>query len=230
MESPCIAWHHLGSPENPGTTEIWDVSSVFCLCRALIETFDALAYVALEEMTEEERTFRVCLWHLHADDRKLQALKLIRSQRPELEILEVNINRLRTQLRDSPFVAQLDSSTRNDVLGKNIPPFHIRPRERNCRNGVNHEYYTASYILLSAHTHTYPMAVEQLAVFRAGDQESLQLIGLSIQYATGFISKGLLGINRLFSEVMPPLPEAIADIVEIWAGIVANGISMVDTT
>jgi hypothetical protein len=216
-------------PEKPGATEFWDVSSSFCLCRALIEAFDALAYVALEEITEEERTFRVCLWQLHADDRKLQALKLIQSQRPELDNLEVNINRLRAQLQKSPFVVQLDKHARNEVFGKRIQPFHIRSPERNRRNGVNHEYYTASHILLSAHTHTYPMAVEQLANFRAGDEESLRLIALSTQYATGFISKGLLGINRLFSEVMPPLPEAVAEIVGIWSGVVENGVSMIDT-
>lgn len=212
-------------PEKPNSTEFWDVSSLFCLARALVESFDALAYVAIEEVTEEERSFRVCLWQLHAEDRKLHALKLIQSQRPELVSLATNIDILRNQLSALPFVGQLNKEARSEVFGRKIPPFHIRAPERNRRNGVNHEYYTASYILLSAHTHSYPMAIDQLAAFQAGDEESLRLIALPTQYAIGFISKSLLGIYQVFSQFVPPMQENVRDIVETWAGIVENGIS-----
>ena len=215
-------------PEKADATEFWDVSSLFCLGRALVEAFDALAYVALEEITDEERAFRVCLWRLHAEDRKLQALQLIKSQRPEVATLELEVGKLRQRLSSLPFAAGLDKGARSDVLGKKIPPFHLRPPERNRRNGVNHDYYTASHILLSAHTHTYPMAVEHLAVFQAGDSESLRLLALPIQYAIGFISKGLLGVHGLFPNLIPSLPEPAATIAAVWAGIVANGISRAD--
>lgn len=215
-------------PDKAGATEFWDVSSLFCLGRALVEAFDALSYVALEEVSGEDRAFRVCLWRLHAEDRKLQALQLIKSKRPEVAAVEREVGKLRQQLSSLPFVESLDKRTRSDVLGKKIPPFHLRPYERNRRNGVDHDYYTASHILLSAHTHTYPMAVEHLATFQAGDAESLRLIALPIQYANGFLSKGLLGINGLFPNLIPSLLEPAAQIVEAWAAIVTNGISPAD--
>ena len=212
-------------PAQPGSTEFWDVSSLFCICRALIEAFDALAFVAIEEVSEDERSFRVLLWRLHAEDRKLQALKLIRSERPEVVALDAEVKALRGQLEKSAFYLLLDKSVRTAVVGKKIEPFHIRPPERNRRNRVNHEYYMASYILLSAHTHTYPMALQQLAAFQAGDSESLRLISMPSQYAIGFLSKALLGIQGIFPESSQPAQAEVTDVVETWSQIVENGIS-----
>ena len=114
-------------PAKLGATEFWDVSSLFCICRALVEAFDALAYVSIEEISDEERAFRILLWRLHAEDRKLQALTLIRSGRPEVASLAVEVKRLREQLAASPFMPQIDKSSRSELLGKKIQPFHIRP-------------------------------------------------------------------------------------------------------
>ena len=212
-------------PAKLGATEFWDVSSLFCICRALVEAFDALAYVSIEEISDDERAFRILLWRLHAEDRKLQALTLIRSGRPEVASLAVEVKRLREQLAASPFMPQIDSSSRSELLGKKIQPFHIRPPERNRRNGVNHEYYMASYILLSAHTHTYPMALQQLTEFQAGDSESLRLIALPTQYAIGFLSKAILGIKGIFHGLIPPPAPSAANAIEVWSAIVKNGIS-----
>lgn len=213
---------------DPGASEFWDVSSTFCVCRALVEAFDALAYVAIEVVSDEERDFRVLLWELHAEDRKLQALKLIQSKRAEVVGLESNVNELRQRLAGHPFIEQLDKKTRAELLGKKIQPFHFRTPERNRRNHVNHEYYMASYILLSAHTHTYPMAIQQLAGFQAGEPESLRLIALPTQYAIGFISKALLGMYSIFPRLSPAASSSANDAIEMWSAIVENGISRVD--
>lgn len=211
-------------PVELGATEFWDVSSLFCICRALVEAFDALAYVAIEEVSEEERDFRVLLRRLHAEDRKLQALTLLQSIRPEVAGLKAEVDALRRQLEKSSLLEQLDKSSRSAVLGKKIEPFHIRTPERNRRNGVNHEYYMASYILLSAHTHTYPMALQQLAVFEAGESESLRLIALPTQYAIGFLSKALLGVGGIFQALPPPTSSTAKKAIEVWSAIVENGI------
>jgi Family of unknown function (DUF5677) len=215
-------------PSDPGATEFWDVSSTFCICRALVEAFDALAYVAIEAVSDEERDFRVLLWQLHAEDRKLQALKLIQSKRVEVVSLESHVSELRERLASHSFIKQLDKPTRSDLLGKKIQPFHIRTPERNRRNHVNHEYYTASYILLSAHTHTYPMAIQQLTGFQAGEPESLRLIALPTQYAIGFISKAVLGVNSVFPRLSPVASPSARDAIEVWSAIVENGISRGD--
>ncbi len=215
-------------PSDPGATEFWDVSSTFCVCRALVEAFDALAYVAIEAVSDEERDFRVLLWQLHAEDRKLQALKLIQSERVEVGSIESNVKQLRERLEKHPFIEQLDKSTRSNIFGKKIEPFHIRTPERNRRNHVNHEYYTASYILLSAHTHTYPMALQQLAAFQAGEPESLRLIALPTQYAIGFISKAILGVNSIFRSLTFASAPSASEAIKTWSAIVENGISRVD--
>ncbi len=211
---------------DPEAAEFWDVSSIFCVCRALVEAFDALAYLSIEAITEEERDFRVLLWQLHAADRQLQTLQLIRSKRLEVGTLEARVKNMREELEKHSFIDQLDRKKRSEFLGKRIEAFHIRVLERNRRNRVNHEYYAASYILLSAHTHTYPMALDQLTSFQAGEPESLRLVGLSTQYAIGFISKALLGLYGIFTGLsLAPSSLAVSDVIEKWSEIVENGIS-----
>jgi len=200
------------------------VSSTFCICRALVEAFDALAYVAIEEVTDTERDFRVLLWRLHAEDRKLQALQLIKSTRPEAAQIQAEVERLRQELRVSPYIATLSEPERKELKGKKIPPFHIRTLERNRRNGVDHEYYTASYILLSAHTHTYPLALQQLSSFEAGDPESLRLISLPTQYSLGFLSKAIDGILSIFAVEVSAPPSGILNVLDIWTTIVEQGL------
>lgn len=69
-----------GKPRN----ELWDISSTSAIARSLIEAFDALAYVALNNVTPEEREFRILLWELHDQVRRKKMLEHIGSQNPKV--------------------------------------------------------------------------------------------------------------------------------------------------
>jgi hypothetical protein len=206
-----------------GTAEVWDVASACCICRALIEAFDALSYVALEEVSETEREFRILLWKLHAEDRRLQSLELLGVTSPQVQEVRQEVEACRMQLATHPFLLQSEPALRKFVLGKKIPPFHFLAPERNRRSGVNHAYYTAAHILLSAHTHTYPMSIQQLAAFKAGELESLRFMSVPSQYGLGFLSKAILGIHQLFAGSVPLPSDDAAEAMRAWSEVVQNG-------
>lgn len=208
--------------DRKGIAEFWDVSSSCCLSRSVIEAFDTLAYVALEDVDETEREFRVLLWELHAEDRKLQSIHLLSKEHPELAHTEARVSDLKHQLATNLFLKSLDPKRQKDLTGKKIEPFHHRAPERNRRAGVNHEFYMAAYILLSAHTHTHPMAIKQLRSFRAGTVESLRFMSLPSRYALAFLAKAILGMRSLFEAHAPELPEPTAGAIEGWASIASG--------
>ncbi len=52
-------------PEQKQSRVLWDLSSVSAIARALIETYDVLAYIVFNPVEASEREFRTLLWKLH---------------------------------------------------------------------------------------------------------------------------------------------------------------------
>ena len=86
------------TPKKEGDTELWDISSTCALARALIESYDSLFYVAVDNITDEEREFRFLLWELHAEERREKKLNLIGSKNPRLIEITKDIETLRQRV------------------------------------------------------------------------------------------------------------------------------------
>ena len=80
-------------------------------------------------------------------------------------------------------------------------------------------------MFLSSHVHTLPFSIQQLVDFKAGDKNSLQLISLPIQYAVGFLAKGIQGMEVIFDNRLPDKNKETADLCTIWSGILNDGIT-----
>jgi hypothetical protein len=182
-------------PHNPRVTELWDLCSIGSLARVLIESFDALAYVAIHGISDKERTFRISLWRLHADE-----------------------------LMEHPMFSEASSQFRKNVSNGNSPPFHLSKEERCRLSGVSHEYYTAAYMHLSAYVHTFPFAIQQLEHFKAGDPGSLRILSVPIQYATGFLAKAIEGMQSVFPLTTTTASKSAEKTLGIWTGIVRAGV------
>jgi hypothetical protein len=89
-------------PTTTGTSELWDLSSVCAVSRAIIEGYDALSYVAPHDIDETERRFRVLLWQLHDQERRMTMLELIGSSSPALPDIAADALRLREELITNP--------------------------------------------------------------------------------------------------------------------------------
>lgn len=83
---------------NNSNVELWDISSICCITRSILEAHDTLAYIAIHPNTENIRNFRIKVWELHDLERRLKLLNLINSDSPELEEITHSANRLRTEI------------------------------------------------------------------------------------------------------------------------------------
>ena len=215
------------SPVAAGYSELWDVSSACAVSRALLEAYDALAYVAIEDVQIGEREFRILLWKLHSAEPRQELLRLIGSTAPAVLEVDKNVTELRQKLTTHDFFNSVDAGLKNKAQKGNVPPFHLRHAERNKRVGVNHKFYNATVMFLSSYVHTHPFSVHQLMDFRAGDPESLRLMSLPVQYASGFLAKGIEGMSLVFGDIVPLPSEAESEIQGTWIEIIRNGVARV---
>ena len=216
------------TPTTAGATELWDLSSACVVARAMVETYDALAYIAVHEVDDSERCFRILWWKLHDQERRQKMLGLIGSSAPGVTEINENVLRLRSELKAHPLFAGADKEFTKKVQGRKTPQFHLSQAELNQHSGVNDDYYKTVIMFLSQYVHTLPFSIDKLTRFRAGEAESLRQMFQPIEYATGFLAKGIQGMNAVFGEIVPQPSESTRDVLEKWLGIVGRGVCNVD--
>lgn len=212
-------------PLEKGCTELWDIASAAALSRSLIESFDALAYISVEEIENYEREFRVLLWKLHSEERRSKMLNLIGSNSTELVSIKENVIKLKDEVISHKYFTDLDNGKQKKIRTGDSPAFYLSHTERNKRASVNHEYYNACIIFLSSYVHTYPFSIHQLMEFRAGNKESLRLMSMPIQYAIGFLAKAIEGLRVIFGNRLPNMTDEETNLCLKWSQILKRGIS-----
>jgi hypothetical protein len=207
-----------------GTTELWDISSNYAIARTLIETFDALAYIAIEKTDDLERDFRIKFWKLHSEARRLKMLMLVGSKDPRVEGVRQDIENYRAEILGHEHLKKCDAELKKNVEKERYQPYHLTQKQRNERAGINNDYQNSVTMHLSSHVHTHPFSVFQLVDFKAGDPESLSLMSMGLQYSTAYLAKSIVGVSTIFKPLVPEKSEEISNLLELWEGIVGNGI------
>ena len=223
-----LTLRHLSPPVAGGSAnQLWDISSVYAIGRTLIETYEALAYVALEATSEEEHTFRILLWKLHAEERRSEMLRLIGSSHPEVPTVSANVSSFRLELLSHPWLASAGREVERKIQRGDTPPYHLSRAERDRRANIDNEYHTAVSMHLSSHVHTHPFSVYQLFEFQAGDAECLRLMSIPLQYSCGFLAKAIMGMRELFSSSAPPVSPELEASVARWEHVLRIGVKHV---
>lgn len=221
-----LSLQRLSPTPKPTGQELWDISSSYALARTLIETYEALAYISLEDVQDSEREFRVLLWKLHAQERRIEMLRLIGSNHPDIPQLATNIDELRNAVLKHPHLASAGEDIARKVRRGETPPYHLSRAERDARSNISHDYHTAVIMHLSSHVHTHPFSIHQLFDFKAGDPECLRLMGVSLQYSSAFLAKTLIGMRKLFAPNVPPLSSSLQQALDTWNALLAKGVKI----
>lgn len=204
--------------------ERWDISSIACVVRAIIETNDALAYVCDSSESGEMTLLRIHVWELHDKERRLKVLRAIGSSAPEVQEIERFAEELRKKIQASETFSSLHKSNHVRIAKGNSPDFLV-PLEKRCeRAGISYQYYLSARIFLSSYVHSHPFALHQLIEFRAGNANSLRLISLPVRYANAFLAKAIELMQSLFEEEVPSPEAGLEKLVLIWAGIAKEGL------
>ncbi|MEH6543008.1 MAG: DUF5677 domain-containing protein [Porticoccaceae bacterium] len=212
------------TPGLQGASELWDISSNYAIARTLIETFDALAYIAIENTDELERDFRIKFWKLHSEARRLKMLTLIGSQDPRVEGVRQDVENYRAEILAHEHLKKCGAELRKKIEKENYQPYHLTQKQRNERAGINNEYQNSVTMHLSSHVHTHPFSVFQLVDFKAGDPECLGLMSMGLQYSTAYLAKAIVGVSAMFKPMVPSQSNEVSHLLELWERIIGNGI------
>jgi hypothetical protein len=214
------------SPPPVHARELWDVSSSYAIARTLIETYDALAYVAFELLEPMEREFRLSLWKLHAEERRAEMLRLIGST--EAVALQARVVELKQAMLAHPFLPQAGTELRMKLQKGEIPPYHLTQRERGKRAEIDRDYHRAVVMHLSSHVHTHPFSVYQLFQFQAGEPECLRLMSIPLQYSAAFLAKAIDGMIAIFHPRVPAVSPTLRRALDSWNELLRKGVKRAD--
>ena len=213
------------SPQISGSTkQLWDVSSHYAISRTLIETYEALFYISIDEVDEIERDFRIKFWRLHSEARRSQMLDLIGSKHPELNDVKKEVEVLHSQILGHPHLDKCENGLRTKLEKKKYSPYHIHQAERDRRAEINRDYHKAVVMQLSSHIHTHPFSVYQLMDFKAGDPECLSLMSISLQYSSAFLAKAIHDYSVLFQPRIPDYSMEVKNLLSLWKIVLKNGV------
>lgn len=204
--------------------ELWDLASASAVARSLIEAFDALSYIALQPTTSDERSFRLLLWELHDQQRRLRMLERIGSSDPRVAEIRTRSKELVGRLQASPPFAAANGDFRARVLRGDAPPVHLSQKDLNAASNVDHDYYIAATMFLSQYVHTLPVSVHQLMHFRAGDPEALRLCSMPLQYSMAFLARATEGMLSLFPHGYVAPSATVKTSMETWLHLLSRGV------
>lgn len=210
----------------PNQTELWDISSTSAIARCLIETYEALSYISINDVTVDVRDFRIKLWKLHDQQRRLKMLNQIGSQNPEVTNLQRDVDLLLKEVTNHQLFLSCTNEIKQKINKGDAPAFYLSQKQRNIDGGINHEYHDTVTMHLSQYIHTYPMSVHQLMNFQAGEPESLRLCSLPIQYSMAFLALAIEGMFGIFPNKLSSASSVVASEIETWSAIAKNGVSL----
>ena len=208
--------------------ELWDIGAACTLARALIEAFDALAYVSLHPVPPADRELRILVWELHDKEHRLHMLEDIGSRDPNVEAVRTDANFLRDKVTTHPSYANLPKEVRKAIADGKAPAFLQSKRDRNTASGVNHDYHNAVTMYLSQYVHTLPFALSHLVLTHAGDAGALQLVAMPLQYSMSFLSKTIVGIGSLWPDTQLEMSGELQRAIGSWCLLAEQGVKHID--
>ncbi len=206
------------------TSQIWDVASACAVARALIEAYDALVYISVDQVGPLEREFRVLLWELHDQQRRLKMLEKIGSVDPRVAGIRSRANELTKKLTGHSFYASATNEVRSKVARGEAPAVHLSQRDLNAATGINHDYYVTATMWLPQYVHTFPYSVHQLMNFRAGEPEARHVSSMPLQYSMAFLAKAVEGMVQIWPEGDAERSEETERLLQLWGAVAENGV------
>lgn len=207
----------LGGPAP--STELWDVSSMAVLTRAVVDAYFIMFYLAVDEVDQETREFRFILWDYHSETQRFKQLRLFKSEHPDVKAVERKVTAFKERLtRHSVYLSQ--EPNRQKDLRKPKKAMDSTNSILAERAGIDPDYCNAVYVYLSNYVHTHGFALTQLAKFQAGTPEALREIKVVVEFMTGFLCLGVRDFLKLCPDQRSIIEPETMSIVDAWDSLV----------
>lgn len=215
-------------PNRREAADAWDVPSLSALARCVVEAHDAFEYVAGHDVGEAERRFRLRLWELHDQTRRLRMLDGIGSQDARLEEMRSAVARLQADVAADAFLATLPAELQAELrrrLARGDPPaFHLGQRQRCALSRVDARWHDAVTMQLSQYAHTLPFELHQLSRLEPGTPEGLRLMALPLLHALPFLARTTEAVVTLLPGRAPQPPSRTARTMAAWRTLAERGL------
>ena len=210
-------------PTRQKTSELWDLPSVAAIARCVIESFDAMAYIASRHSESEEKEFRVLLWELHDSNRRFKMLSALGITGDRYFELVTTEQQLHARVVAHPHFTKIGRNHQKKIEARDPPESYVSLKDQCASNGVSHSYYLAVTMHLSQFVHSHPFALHQLSKFQGGSTEALDQMSLPIQYAMAFLSRAIEEWRSIFLNHSLAPSETVAHKIKLWIYWVSNG-------
>jgi hypothetical protein len=184
----------------------WDFSSMFSLTRNLVECYQTLYYLCIDNISDDERLARKKLFNLHDYYSRKKLLSFINKP-----IGDVNIETdLRNELTKTEYFKKLEERQQKHFL-KGDNAFFITREEIEEKMGSDINSYKMFYKLFSSNTHSYPMGFFGMIDGKRGTgietEVEVKYSTLALQIAEEYLSESTKNIITLFPDIESKLNE-----------------------
>jgi hypothetical protein len=202
--SHCIALRRLAAdPNQPMPGDLRDLPSTCAVARCVVEAHDAFEYVAGHDVGTSERAFRLLLWELHDQTRRLKMSGDVGSADPQVRSLRADVSRLLAEVEGHEFLTSLRPELQAELrrrLNKGDPPaFHLGQRQRCALSGVDADWHNEVCAQLAQYVHALPSTVRQLAQLKVDRPEALGLVALPLLASLPLLAR----VTQTMAEFMP---------------------------
>ncbi len=172
-----------------------DYSSVFMLIRAVMDGYCTLYYMAIEDISEDERNFRIQLGDYHAIKKRIDFLNALGLTPEELPQLEKGAASLKSAIENNICLPQ---NKRNRILnGKE--PLLLTNTEICAKVGIAEKYYKPHYDYLSSYTHGHPISLEQILAL-SNIEDVLALMTPFLHLCSGYLCFSIRDFINIFPD------------------------------
>lgn len=215
-------------PDFTSEHELWDIGSACAIARCLIEAYDALAYISFDDVSDNERDFRIALWELNEVQHRLTMLDRLKATGSDVDAMRADEVKRRQMVIGHSFFNALSEEVRGKINPKKAMAFYQTQSVRNAINGVDHDYYVSIEMFLSQYVHTLPMALSQLKQARSRDSGSLELLATSLTDASVFLAKAIDGMASIWPDISEAISGEFRADLDMWLHIAKHGPASTD--
>lgn len=130
----------------------WDYSSMFTLTRNVMECYQTLFYLCVDEISNDERFARKKLFDIHDYYARLKLFSNLNENLEEPQVVDM----LNKQLTDSAYFKTISEKKQQYFL-KGDTAFFISREDIEEKMGNDKAYFKFLYKLFSSNTHSFPM-------------------------------------------------------------------------
>lgn len=191
----------------PFEWEFWDFFSVASLTRNFVENYHMFFYIGVDNVSEEERDFRLKLLNYHWNNEKYKLYSDFRGDNTLLSEFEDNLPIAKESLKNHVFFQSLDRRKKDKILSGNSA-MYLTNKEISERISFNTEEFSLFYRLFSNHTHSSPLAYFTMSNERGRGEENeaeLTYISMALDLCIKYLSAAMIDMINLFPEQLKDL-------------------------